>query len=174
MLSCGYARCIAATIGVSFEQRCWYPDDGGIVWLSGYELVDAASGRYLARDAPELQRAGLRVASVAGAARHHAAALQSDAVAPGSALELRRDPANEHDPNAVAVHARTAIRSAGCHARVAAILASELDAGRPWSAIALREARRSPRDPRDGLTILLAPAEQITFSVHERRPAPRA
>jgi hypothetical protein len=41
------------------------------------------------------------------------------------------------------------------------VLAPELDAGRPWSAIVLREQRRSPRDPRHGLTMLLAPAEQL-------------
>ena len=36
-------------------------------------------------------------------------------------------------------------------------LAPELDAGREWSAVALREQRASPRDPRTGLTMLLAP-----------------
>jgi hypothetical protein len=40
---------------------------------------------------------------------------------------------------------------------LAAELAADLDAGRPWSAIALREQRLSPRDPRTGLTMLLAP-----------------
>jgi hypothetical protein len=28
-----------------------------------------------------------------------------------------------------------------------------------WHAIVLRERRRSPRDPRDGVTMLLAPVE---------------
>ena len=40
---------------------------------------------------------------MAGAARFHDDVLQSDAVSPGAALALRRDPANEHDPNAIAV-----------------------------------------------------------------------
>jgi len=159
-------------IDVSFEARYWYPDDGAIVWLAGYQIVDADSGRYLARDAPELQRAGLRVASVAGAARHHAEALQSDAVAPGSALVLRRDVSNEHDRNAIAVHAQLGERIGWVPRELAAALAPELDAGTPWTAIVLREARRSPRDPRLGLTLLLAPAERIALSVHERRPPP--
>jgi len=159
-------------IDVSFEARYWYPDDGAIVWLAGYQIVDADSGRYLARDAPELQRAGLRVASVAGAARHHAEALQSDAVAPGSALVLRRDVSNEHDRNAIAVHAQLGERIGWVPRELAAALAPELDAGTPWTAIVLREARRSPRDPRLGLTVLLAPAERIALSVHERRPPP--
>ena len=40
-------------------------------------------------------------------------------------------------------------------------LAGEIDAGRPWSAIVLREQRLSPRDPRYGLTMLLAPDSVI-------------
>jgi hypothetical protein len=44
---------------------------------------------------------------------------------------------------------------------LAAELAPELDAGRPWSAVVLREQRRSPRDPRHGLTMLLAAAESV-------------
>jgi len=82
-----------AEIAVQYEERHWYPDDGGVVWMAGYTVVDPASGRYLARDAPEI--------------------------------------------------------------------AGDLDAGRPWSAVVLRERRSSPRDPRTGLTMLLAAAEAI-------------
>ena len=143
------------------EERYWYPDDGGQVWLAGYTPV-AEDGRYLARDAPELVARGLRVASVAGAGRHHADALESDAAAPGSPLELRRDPANEHDPNAIIVLAGGA-QIGFVPRELAAELAGELDAGRPWAAIALREARDSPRDPRTGLTMLLAPGPAVSF-----------
>jgi hypothetical protein len=48
---------------------------------------------------------------------------------------------------------------------VAAELAPELDEGRPWSAVVLREQRRSPRDPRHGLTMLLAPAAWVELEV---------
>ena len=48
---------------------------------------------------------------------------------------------------------------------VAAELAPELDEGRPWSALVLREQRRSPRDPRHGLTMLLAPAAELELRV---------
>ena len=44
---------------------------------------------------------------------------------------------------------------------LAAELAPEIDSGHPWSAIVLREQRASPRDPRSGLTMLLAPDETI-------------
>ena len=123
-----------------FEERYWYPDDGGQVWIAGYTPVDPESGRYLGRDAPELTALGLRVAGVAGAARHHAEALAADAAAPGRPLELRRDPDNEHDPNAIAVLAGG--EQVGWVPReLAEELAGELDAGRPWSAIVLREQR---------------------------------
>ncbi len=149
-------------VRVVFEERYWYPDDGSIVWLSGYGLVDE-DGRYLARDAPQLAERGLRVTGVAGAARHHDEALQSDDAAPGRTLVLRRDPANEHDPNAIAVLTGAGGREqVGWVPReVAAQVAPELDAGTAWSALVLRDARASPRDPRTGLTMLLARAAEI-------------
>jgi HIRAN domain len=149
-------------VAVRYDERYWYPDEGGQVWLAGYQPVDPESGRYLAREAPELAARGLRVVGVAGAAGHHAAALASEAAQPGRRLELRRDPANAHDPNAIAVHGDEGGEQLGWVPReVAAELAPELDAGRPWSAVVLREQRGSPRDPRQGLTMLLAPAESL-------------
>ncbi len=148
-------------VEVVFEERYWYPDDGGQVWLAGYTLV-GADGRYLGRDAPEVAARGLRVASVAGAAAHHAEGLASEAAAPGGALELRRDAENPHDGNAIAVYAGG--EQVGWVPReVAADVAPEIDAGRPWSAIVLREQRPSPRDPRTGLTMLLAPDAAVSF-----------
>ena len=147
-----------ATVDVRFQERYWYPDDGGQVWVAGYHVVEG--DRYLGRDAPELAERGLRVAGVAGAAQHHAAVLASDAAAPGKPLELRRDPANEHDPNAVMVVAGG--EQVGWVPReLAAELAPRLDAGEAWAAVVLRERRDSPRDPRTGLTMLLARGGEI-------------
>jgi hypothetical protein len=155
-------------VDVVFEERYWYPDDGAIVWLAGYQLVDEG-GRFLARDDPRLAARGLRVAAVAGAARHHDEQLQSDAVSPGTALELRRDPSNAHDPNAIAVHATGHAAQLGWVAReLAAEIAGELDAGTAWSALVLRESRPSPRDPRSGLTMLLARAPGIELRLRPR------
>jgi hypothetical protein len=152
-------------VDVKYDERYWYPDDGGVVWIAGYQLVEPRSGRYLARDAPELVALGLRVAGVAGAGQHHADALLSDSVAPGRPLQLRREPDNAHDPNAVQVHPGDGGVQVGWVPReLAAELAPELDAGRPWSAVVLREQRRSPRDPRHGLTMLLAAADTIELS----------
>jgi hypothetical protein len=150
------------TVDVAYEERYWYPEDGGAVWIAGYQLIDRDSGRFLGREAPELAARGLRVVPVAGAARHHRDALVSEAAAPARPLELRRDPANPHDPNAIAVHVVRGGEQVGWVPReVAAEIAPDLDAGRPWSAVVLREQRRSPREARHGLTMLLAPAEVI-------------
>jgi len=48
---------------------------------------------------------------------------------------------------------------------IAAELAPQIDAGKPWSAVVLREQRASPRDPRNGITMLLAPDEGIELRV---------
>jgi HIRAN domain len=158
-----------ADVAVSYEERYWYPDDGGIVWVAGYTLVDPDSGRFLARDAPELAARGLVVAGVAGAARFHDDVLQSAGALPGAELTLRRDPSNEHDPNAVAVLASGGEQLGWVPREVAAGLAADLDAGRPWSAVVLRERRASPRDPRSGVTMLLAAADAIALHARGRR-----
>jgi len=144
-----------------YEEKYWYPEDGGQVWLTGYQLIDVASDRYLGRDAPELAARGLRPAAVAGASRHHADALGDERVAPGAPLELRRDPGNEHDANAIAVHVPGGAQLGWVPREIAAELAGEMDAGKPWCAVVLREQRPSPRDPRSGLTMLLAPASDL-------------
>lgn len=147
-------------VDVRFEERYWYPDDGGIVWVAGFHPV-GADGRFLARDAPELAERGLRAASVAGAANHHADALASGGAAPGSVLTLRRDADNPHDPNAIAVHVENGEQLGWVPRELAAELAGDLDAGRPWAALVLRERRASPREPRTGVTMLLAPAPAV-------------
>jgi hypothetical protein len=146
-------------VDVEYDERYWYPDEGGQVWLVGYQVIEPGTGRYLARDAPELAERGLRVAGVAGAGQHHAEALEAAELEPGAALELRRDPDNEHDPNAIQVCAGDQL--GWVPRELAAELAPQLDSGRPWSAVVLREQRGSPREPRHGLTMLLAPAESI-------------
>jgi hypothetical protein len=103
---------------------------------------------------------------VAGAGAHHGEALQQEAVEPGAGLALRRDHDNEHDPNAIAVHPAGGGEQVGWVPReLAAELAPELDADKPWSAVVLREQRASPRDPRTGLTMLLAAAPAIELRV---------
>ena len=156
---------MGAPFDVAFEERYWYPEDGGEVWIAGYQLVEVGSGRFLARDAPALVARGARVVGVAGAAADHAEALADDAAAPGRPLSLRRDPGNPHDPNAIAVDLPGGPQLGWVPREVAAEIAAELDRGVPWSAVVLRERRASPRDPRTGVTMLLAPAPAIVLRV---------
>ena len=86
-------------VAVESQERYWYPDDGGEVWVAGYYPVDAA-GRFMSREA--LEAAGLLVSHVAGAL-HRPEAVASDDAAPGRPLTLRAEPDNPHDPHAVAV-----------------------------------------------------------------------
>ena len=153
-----------AVVDVELEESYWYPEHGGVVWLAGYQPVDA-SGRFLARDAPELAAAGLVVTGVAGAAQHHGEALATEEAAPGRPLELRRDAVNPHDANAIAVHLPGGAQLGWVPRAVAAALAAELDAGGSLAAVILREQRASPRDPRTGLTMLIARAPAVELRV---------
>lgn len=131
-------------VEVEHQERYWYPDGGGQVWVAGYQLVDA-DGRFLARDAvPD----GLLVMHVAGAV-HRPAGLASPLAAPGSPLVLREEPDNPHDPSAIAVDLRDGTPLGYVPREYT------LDV-RGWSALVLRERRRSPRDPRDGVTMLVS------------------
>ena len=98
-----------------------------------------------------------------GSGRAPRDALAADAAAPGAPLELRREPDNPHDANAIAVLAGGA-QVGWVPREVAAELAGELDAGKPWSAVVLRELRPSPRDPRKGITMLLAPDRELEIT----------
>jgi hypothetical protein len=156
-------------VDVAHEEKYWYPHDGGQVWVAGYQLVDD-DGRFIGRDAAAAR--GLLVSGVAGAAQHHAETLQSDAVAPGSPLTLRRDADNPHDANAIAVHDATGAQAGWVPRDLAATVAPALDAGKPYAAVVLREQRASPRDPRTGITMLLAPDERIELRAGGGRRSP--
>jgi hypothetical protein len=144
-------------VDVERQERYWYPDDGGQVWVAGFHVV-GADGRFLGRDAPELAAAGLVIAHVAGAV-HRPGALAAEEAEPGRALRLRREPDNPHDPHAVAV----LLASGEPLGYVPRELAPSV--GEDWSAVVLRERRDSPRDPRTGVTMLLARAEAIELHV---------
>lgn len=136
-------------VAVERQERYWYPDDGGQVWIAGFQLV-GEDGRFLGRrELPD----GLKVTHVAGAA-HRPAALASELAAPGCALVLRAEPDNPHDPSAVAVDLQDGT-PLGYVPREYTVDVVD------WSALVLRERRASPRDPREGVTMLLSrePAE---------------
>ena len=121
------------------------------IWLergeSGFWLRDAASGDAMKWDDPRV-----RVVKLAGAS-YRADALQDEAFAPGRRLVLVREPANEHDPNAVAVYDAERRLQAGY---VPADVAPELRGDE--QAVSLWEFRAED-GLRIGLRILLAPAD---------------
>lgn len=155
-------------VDVAFEERYWYPDDGGVVWVAGFHVVDPDSGRYVGRDDPSLEDRGVIVAGVAGAAQHHAAGLASDGAQPGRAVRLRRDADNQHDGFAIAVDTLDGEQLGWVPRDLAASIAPELDAGTTWSAVVLRERRDSPRGPRTGVTMLLARAGSVELRTTNR------
>jgi hypothetical protein len=121
------------------------------IWLergeSGFWLRDAATGDAMKWDDPRV-----RVVKLAGAS-WRAEALQDDGFTPGRRLALVREPANEHDPNAVAVWDTERRLQAGY---VPAEVAPEL--GGDEQAVSLWEFRGEDGQ-RIGLRILLAPAD---------------
>jgi HIRAN domain-containing protein len=121
------------------------------LWLErtreGYQLRDAATEEVVRRDDPRVQ-----VIKVAGAS-YRLDALQDDAFAPGSRLELVPEPDNEHDPNAVGIWDAKRRLQAGY---VPAETAAGLDAGE-WQAVSLLEFFEG--DKRAGLRVLLAPKD---------------
>ena len=157
-----------AVVDVAFEERYWYPHDGGVVWVAGYQLVDPAVGplpRARRARGRRCRASSLRPSPAPGATTRRRSPTRTPS-APGRPLALRRDPDNEHDPNAIAVHPEGGGEQLGWVPReVGRDVAADLDAGRPWAAVALRERRASPRDPRTGLTMLLAPARAIELRV---------
>ncbi len=131
-------------VEVERQEQYWYPDDGGEVWIAGFQLVDA-DGRFLGRgELPD----GLKVTHVAGAV-HRPDALASELAAPGSALVLRPEPDNPHDPSAIAVDLVDGTPLGYVPREYTVDVVG-------WSALVLRERRRSPREPREGLTMLLS------------------
>ena len=77
-----------------------------------------------------------------GAARHHAEALADDAVGRGGRSSCAAIPDNPHDANAIAVHVPGGLQVGWVPRELAAELAPELDAGRQWSAVSLRDSGR--------------------------------
>ena len=121
------------------------------LWLErtreGYRLRDAATEELVRREDPRIH-----VIKVAGAS-YRLDALQDDAFAPGSRLELVPEPENEHDPNAVGIWDAQRRLQAGY---VPAETAAALDA-REWQAVSLLEFHEG--DKRAGLRVLLAPKD---------------
>jgi HIRAN domain len=152
---------------LGFERHDWgfAGEAGDPVEGRGYTLRDGE--RSLAWTSPRLAEGGVEVVKVAGTS-YRLDELQDPGFAPGSALLLRPEPENPHDPHAVGVWNANESAQAGYVPRervrqIGARLASE-----ELEALALWEWR-SPDGRRFGLRILVAPAELLA-----ERPRPLA
>ena len=150
-------------VDVAYDERYWYPDDGGEVWLAGYQVVDPGLGQL-----PGARRAGADRARPAGRRRGRARrATTARRSAPTRSRPGSRSCCGATRPTRTTPTRSPSTRPAAAEQagwvprETAAEIAPDLDAGRPWSAVVLREQRPSPRDPRSGLTMLLAAAEAI-------------
>jgi hypothetical protein len=113
----------------------------------GYWLRDAATGDPVRWDDPRL-----RVVPLAGAS-YRLDALQDEGFAPGRRLALVPEPANEHDPNAVAVwDAERRLQAGYVPAEVAPDVSGDEQALSLWEF-------RDAEGRRVGLRLLLAPAD---------------
>ena len=123
------------------------------------------------RDDPSLAARGLRVAGVAGAGQHHAGAVAAEDVGPGRPLELRRDPANEHDPDAIAVLSGGRWRAGGLGSAGAGRRAGAGSRRRP-AVDGGRAARAAPLTARRAAWAHHAPgARRGRRAAHSGRPA---
>ena len=143
-------------VDVEIQERYWYPDDGGEVWVAGYYPVDAA-GRFLGA-----RRAGGRGPDRRprrGRGRTARRPWPPTTPRPAAPLTLRAEPDNPHDPHAVAV----LLASGEPVGYVPRDIAPRIDDG--WSAIVLRERRDTPRDPRNGPDDAARPRRPIELRV---------
>ena len=75
-------------VDVVGEERYWYPDDGGQVWVAGYQLVDG-EGRFMGRDGIPAQEAAVRVDGLVARDPHLAAVV-------GVPVPLLEDDVHDH------------------------------------------------------------------------------
>lgn len=89
---------------------------------------------------------------------HQGSAVKRGDYRPGEIVQLVREPENEHDPNAVAVHARGAARRGGYVNRMnAKRIAARLDRGEELAAISVRGDRPGTEELRP-VILVAAPA----------------
>ena len=149
----------AAPLRLTFERHDWgfAGEAGDAVEGRGYTLREGE--RSLSWTSPRLGEAGVVVVKVAGTS-YRLDELQDPNFAPGSALVLRPEPENPHDPNAVGVWTADGTAQAGYVPRERAAAFAERLRGESLEALALWEWR-SGDGRRYGLRILVAPADAL-------------
>jgi hypothetical protein len=139
--------------------------DGSTVTASGFTLLDAPAGEFLRPRDPGLASRGCWLCHVAGVS-YRLDALQDAALAPGSRLSLRPEPANPHDSNAVAVWDHSGRLHVGyVPADICSEVSRELRSGSQLEGLVLREYTRGEPPQRVGMSILISPLEAVALDV---------
>src|SRR4051794_33343694 len=132
-------------------------DDGKTLWASGYTLLDE-NDRYITVSEQHFENPLCLLCNVAGTS-YRRNALQDGRFAPGSAVILRPEPTNPHDPNAVGVWDSSGTVQVGfIPARVSPKVAADIRGGNELGGVIMREFRAAEHGPRVGLHLLIGPA----------------
>ena len=131
-------------------------------------LCEDATGRLVNHRDSRLPLAGVHVSQLRGAAFHPLGCTAGD-FHPGARVHLLREPANEFDPDAVAVYDGTGqYLAAYVNNQKARLLSRLIDSGRPLEAVSIQGTR--PGYPCDQVAVLAASPE-VLQRLLEPRPA---
>jgi len=138
---------------------------GGEVAL---HLCEDTTGRLVDHRDSRLPLAGVHVSHLRGAAFHRLGCRAGD-FRPGAPVHLLREPANEFDPDAVAVYDGTGrYLAAYVNNQKARLLSRLIDSGQPLEAVSIEGT--GPGQPCDQVTVLAA-SPQVLQRLLEPRPA---
>lgn len=101
-------------------------------------VLESPTGHWINPYSPAVRKLDITIFRVRGVTFHHQAVKIGD-FSPWSSVHLKREPWNEHDPNAIAVYAERARALAGyVNKQNAKRLAKRIDAGESLKAISMR------------------------------------
>jgi hypothetical protein len=128
----------------------------GSLWLR-----ESTTGQFVNAGNRKLPALGIWTVKVRGS-KHYASSIRASLLSPGASADLRREPGNEYDRNAIAI-----VGSGGTlgyfNTAMAARLAKLLDAGDPFEAI-VTEVIDS--DDGSNMKVLVAAPELLQFLLH--------
>jgi hypothetical protein len=155
-------------VSVVEDTHCFDGDDGTRWWSNGYAPVhvDDDGGYHFAALGEHLGDGRVLYCKVAGA-RHYDQGIADPRLRPGITLELRPEPNNPYDSDAVGVwEAKGALQLGHIPADVCSDVSARIRAGERLDGYVVREIRRESKSgPRTALHLLVAPAGEIKLVV---------
>jgi hypothetical protein len=153
------------TVRVLEDSHTFTTADGSTLWCGGHTPVDD-EGLYCRIDEHRTSDPRCLYCNVAGTS-YRKDALQDGRFQAGSAVILRPEPTNPHDPNAVGVWDSSETLQVGyVPAALSGRVAGEFRKGNPQSGLIIAEFRRdSDTGLRVGLHMLVAPLGSLLLSI---------